>query len=305
MKRDEGDFKAGKKHGRWVDFWPNGKPREETEYKDDVQDGRFVSYDEAGKRSIEGSYVAGKKNGTWTTIAADGTKTEETWKDGVREDAPTGFTCPAGLTLEGTPPPKGNEVKCIEGGEHAEGPYVKWFDATGKTIQIQGEFKDGEKHGRWIENYPDGDPKEETEYKNGKREGEHQAFWKNDQKRVEGEYWENKRQGIWRWWFGNGQRKMEGEYKRGKKQGEWEQFLEDGDRELLENYANDEKEGRAEYFDEQGKQIAMGEWKDDKKSGKWRLLKDGKIIEEVIFKEDVNVRPSRRPFPKLPTLDAD
>lgn len=91
----------------------------------------------------------------------------------------------------------------------------------------------------------------------------------------------------------------------GKKQGEWEQFLEAGERELLENYANDEKAGRAEYFDEKGKQIAMGEWKDDKKTGKWRLLEDGKIIEEVIFKEDIAVRPSRRPFPELPTLDAD
>jgi antitoxin component YwqK of YwqJK toxin-antitoxin module len=305
-KRNEGDFRAGKKHGRWVDFWPNGKPREETEYKDDVQDGRYVSYDESGKRVVEGTYVAGKKHGTWTTIAADGTKTDETWKDGVREDAPAGgFTCPAGLELDGPAPPKGNVVRCIEGGEHAQGPYVKWFDNTGKTIQIQGQYDHGQKDGRWIENYPDGDPKEETEYRADKREGEHVAYWKNDQKRIEGEYWENKRQGMWHWWFGNGQRWMEGEYKRGKKQGEWTQFFEDGDRQIVENYKNDERDGRAEYFDDKGELIAVGEWRADKKSGKWRLFVGGKVVEEMVFKDDRPVTPTRRPFPKLPELAAD
>ena len=51
-KESEGTFKDGKKDGKWTDWYENGQKKEEETYKDGVKDGLFTDWYENGKKYI-------------------------------------------------------------------------------------------------------------------------------------------------------------------------------------------------------------------------------------------------------------
>lgn len=63
----EGRFEQGKKTGRWIVFYPDGKLKEIATYQQGILHGAYQLYDTGGKLQVAGLFIAGKKNGTWTS----------------------------------------------------------------------------------------------------------------------------------------------------------------------------------------------------------------------------------------------
>ena len=85
--RTEGSFKDGKKDGRWVSYYPDGRLFYKGTYKDDKKVGPWVDYWDAGKLMHKGTYKDDKKDGPWVGYWIDGTVWSSftgTFKDGVK-----------------------------------------------------------------------------------------------------------------------------------------------------------------------------------------------------------------------------
>ena len=69
----EGQFKDGKRDGRWTDYFIGGKKREEVYYKDGVLNGPYRSYNgDHNTVGLSGNYVDGKREGEWEMFGLDG-----------------------------------------------------------------------------------------------------------------------------------------------------------------------------------------------------------------------------------------
>ena len=60
-KRDEGNYKDGKKHGLWIAWHENGKKHVEVKAKDGKYDGLWTAWHENGKKGMEANYKEGRK----------------------------------------------------------------------------------------------------------------------------------------------------------------------------------------------------------------------------------------------------
>ena len=121
-----------------------------------------------------------------------------------------------------------------------------------------GDYKDGEKHGKWI------------------------SYCKHDQKIIEGNYKYGKKYGKWISYFEDGQIWYEGNYKNGKEHGEFIYFG-NGNYNILHkleliNYKDGILDGKTIYYHINGEKNSVINYKDGKKDGKNIFYdKDGKI----------------------------
>lgn len=76
---EQGSYVNGKKTGRWVQFFPDGKILSITNYIQDVKHGEFKAFNKRGKVITSGSYKVDLKDGDWNY--ENGKK--ETYVDGV------------------------------------------------------------------------------------------------------------------------------------------------------------------------------------------------------------------------------
>ncbi len=74
VKAREGEFTDGRRSGRWTTWWDSGRLEEEGEWRDGVPHGRFASFWPTGKPRTEGRHCGGAQCGTWRT-----------WDDAGRE----------------------------------------------------------------------------------------------------------------------------------------------------------------------------------------------------------------------------
>jgi hypothetical protein len=70
-----GDFKDGKRDGRWLSFYPDGSLKSVVTFVDNVLNGESRNFDTKGRLQSAGNYLDGKKNGQW--IASGGRKIEQ------------------------------------------------------------------------------------------------------------------------------------------------------------------------------------------------------------------------------------
>lgn len=66
--------------------------------------------------------------------------------------------------------------------------------------KMEGEFKEGKRHGKWIVWYDNGNPWSEGHYKNGKRNGKSITWFENGKMRYEGKYKDDLKVGIWKFY---------------------------------------------------------------------------------------------------------
>jgi antitoxin component YwqK of YwqJK toxin-antitoxin module len=67
-------------------------------------------------------------------------------------------------------------------------------------MQMDGEYKDKLRTGKWTSWYPNGKIWSEGSYKNGKNEGRHVTYFENGKIRYEGQYKNDQRTGKWRFY---------------------------------------------------------------------------------------------------------
>ncbi|MGD0289777.1 MAG: toxin-antitoxin system YwqK family antitoxin [Candidatus Binataceae bacterium] len=118
-----------------------------------------------------------------------------------RDSSSLPLTCPAGATLMGAPPPKGEEVWCqkIVGGKPVkDGVFVAY--GAGTDRMIQGYYRDGVQDGEWTTWYENGQRSAVDHYRNGQQDGLHTSWYANGVKALEGNYRDGKRDGVWTRW---------------------------------------------------------------------------------------------------------
>ena len=99
--RREGTYDLGKKVGRWVLYHKNGNIQSESTFVEGVYSGHYCSYHENGQKFREGlysEYVGGKstdgrKEGVWIQYAPDGdVQHQNTYRRGAKvKEKPKGL----------------------------------------------------------------------------------------------------------------------------------------------------------------------------------------------------------------------
>jgi len=74
----EGNFKDGKKDGKWYEYNENGQIRKIVNYKDGKKDGKWTWYYENGQIEEEGNFKDGEEEGKWTWYYENG----QIWMEG-------------------------------------------------------------------------------------------------------------------------------------------------------------------------------------------------------------------------------
>jgi antitoxin component YwqK of YwqJK toxin-antitoxin module len=113
--------------------------------------------------------------------------------------------CPAGETLMGAPPPKGQEVWCqkiVNGKPVKDGPFILYADGGGKLIE--GNYRDGLQDGEWTTWYENGQRSAVDHYRHGLQDGLHTSWYANGRKSIEGDYRAGERVGVWTRWDPSG-----------------------------------------------------------------------------------------------------
>jgi antitoxin component YwqK of YwqJK toxin-antitoxin module len=109
--------------------------------------------------------------------------------------------------------------------------YKKYTDVpfTGKvTGNYQGSFRNGRKHGPWVEYGKFVQLLSKGTYKNGKRDGPWIKYWDNGQLSSKGTYKDGKLDGPWVGYYDNGQLRYKGTYKDDKRDRPWVGYKKDG-----------------------------------------------------------------------------
>jgi hypothetical protein len=117
----------------------------------------------------------------------------------------TPVVCPAGATLKGAAPPKGQEAWCekiVDGVPVKDGLFIAYADGGGKLIE--GAYRDGVQEGEWTTWYENGQRSAIDHYRRGVQDGVHVSWYANGQKALEGNYRAGKRDGVWTRWDPSG-----------------------------------------------------------------------------------------------------
>jgi MORN repeat variant len=118
-----------------------------------------------------------------------------------RGPAAVSLSCPAGATLMGAPPPKGEEVWCqktVGGKAVKDGLFVAY--GTGADRLIQGYYHDDKQDGEWTTWYENGQRSAVDHFRDGVQNGLHISWYANGVKALEGKYRDGKREGKWTRW---------------------------------------------------------------------------------------------------------
>lgn len=84
IKRVEGNFKNGLKHGKWTYWHKNGNKWSEGTFLCGLSHGRFTIWKEDGTRDFSSSYKYGKPYGKWMFWNEEGRITKEVYVDGKK-----------------------------------------------------------------------------------------------------------------------------------------------------------------------------------------------------------------------------
>jgi len=97
----EGNFKDGRRHGKWTRWYEDGLKFSEGNYIDGKRDGKWTSWYEDGLKLLDRNYKDGKRDGKWTNWYANGQiKLEENYKDGKQDGKSTEWYANGQIKLE-------------------------------------------------------------------------------------------------------------------------------------------------------------------------------------------------------------
>ncbi|KIO75516.1 hypothetical protein TH53_20380 [Pedobacter lusitanus] len=60
-----GSYEDGKRSGRWITFYPDGKMKQIITFSQGIIHGPYMAFDQDGREQVSGLYKSGKKEGTW------------------------------------------------------------------------------------------------------------------------------------------------------------------------------------------------------------------------------------------------
>jgi len=184
------------------------------------------------KERVKGELVDGEKNGHWEWL----------WYDG--------FKYVAGKYLKDKKVGEWKWYDPVDKEILVSSNYNNNGEFHGKTVTFtgnkgvkttEGDYKNGEKNGKWTYWNENGQKESERTYKDGEKDGLWTYWHENGQKESEETYKDGELDGLSTTWYENGQKSEEGTHKNGEQDGLWTQWYENGQKRESKLYKDGEE----------------------------------------------------------------
>lgn len=261
---DSGSYYESRMHGEWKYRFENGNIYQIGYFKRNLQDSIWKTYYENGQLSNSGEMKNGNPFGLWTTYYEDGQLSSK-----------INYLTDNKSFIEDAWDFEGNHIVIKGNG------VFKSFSNTGQLL-LKGNIKDGEKVGKWISYFENGDLKEEGTYKNELYKIINSWDSKGEQTVKDG-------QGFYKTYFPNKESIFEtGKIENGLREGTWKTYYESSNTTYLENnYIKGQLTGIQKYYFESGQLYSSGEMKDGLREREWNwYYENGNISSTVNFISD-------------------
>jgi antitoxin component YwqK of YwqJK toxin-antitoxin module len=188
----EWEFRAGRRHGKSVWWYPDGRKMREINYADGTIDGQLLEWDATGKQVTSDYFKEGRRLAKKTEYYRNRQKRAE------------GSIIYPQLVLE---------------------LADDWWSGTLATYRREGQ---AEKHGTWVTWHANGQKSLQGQFTNGLPDGDFVWWHENGQRSLQASYSQGKKDGVWTWWHPNGQKSIQGEYANSAPASSWTWWQEDG-----------------------------------------------------------------------------
>lgn len=261
------------KVGLWKDFYPSFKVKKEQRFKEDLLNGYVKYYSVDGKLDSAILYFMGERQSDEKNLALfdiDYTyhpngkiKQSTSYNLSGKKEGVSNLYDSLGNVLATSFYKNGILVKegLIDKTGKEQGIWIDYYPDG--SIRAKGEFKDGNKLGKWVYYFQDGSIEQEGFYnKNGQFTGE------------------------WRWYYQNGKLQRREEFRRGKEDGELEEYDENGKLITKGDYIDGLKEG--DWYYALNDHREEGKYRYGERNGKWVFYYyDDKIAFEGSFVDGI------------------
>jgi antitoxin component YwqK of YwqJK toxin-antitoxin module len=272
---DSGSYYESRMNGEWKYRFENGKIYQIGYFKRNFQDSIWKTYYENGQLSSLGEMENSNPLGLWTTYNVNGQLSSK-----------INYLSNNKSYIEDVWDIEGNHIVINGNG------LFKSFSNTGQVL-LQGNIKDGDKVGKWISYFDNGDIKEEGSYKS-------EIYKIINSWNSKGEQTVKNGQGLYKSYFPDKEAILEtGKIEKGLKEGIWKTYYEStGSLYLENNYIKGKLSGIQKYYFESGQLYSSGEMQDGLREGEWiwyyesgnisstaNLINDKKEGKQIIWSE--------------------
>jgi len=309
------------KQGLWRDYYPDGKIKNESIYKNGKLDGIYKEFNDKGSLTLSLLYRDGKiiddklglnkqaevhnKYDENNNLIFSGSYIDDTIPVGIhRYYDKNGEVINAMVYgTNGVLISKGiidNEGKRIgntifyfpDGRIKAEGNYSdnkktgkwKFIEEDGK-IEQEGNFKNDLPDGHWVWYYPDGRIIREEEYLNGKEDGLYVEYDENGNIITKGDYVEGEQEGDWT--YNVGDHSEIGKYVSGLRDGMWKYYYQNGKIQFEGTYIQGNLDGKVKLYYDTGQIMEEQYYSNGIKEKNWKKYdKEGKVLLTVTYVDD-------------------
>ncbi len=167
-REGEGHCVDGLVHGKWTDYYRNGKRRYVRNYTSGIETGPYTEYFESGNIKEEGQFLSGKLDGEIRTYFESGKRLQSRiqFRNGKRNGSYYSYYS------DGSPLQYTEYLNDVKHGKEI------FYDERGiKKIEIQ--YQNGEFHGWFIDYMDNGNISMKTYYQNGVISGKSYVYDEN------------------------------------------------------------------------------------------------------------------------------
>lgn len=259
----KGQFKLGKRHGKWLRWFPAGQGPmftgpayegfdrpflSEVSYDEGIVDGMWTVIDAKDRKITEWTFERDVQEGPALWYFANGQKRRDvTFHNGQMEGQLLEWSADNRLIAKDTYLDGrllGVETENYSAGhKKAERGYsyavakLSYNPMEGAIYSTPADKKiEKLAHGHSIWWYSNGQKQSEGNFRLGVPNGNFTWWHTNGQKQATGEYVDGKQSGRWVWWHTNGQRQVQGQYTSGQQVGNWSSWKSDGQLNTVENF---------------------------------------------------------------------
>lgn len=286
-----------RREGQSYYYFPNGKVRQEINYKNGRKQGAAREFDENGtivtlfeyhndymisREFINRTNAEGQKTGSWKTYYPNGEIKEDIfYKDGILDGTAKIYSESGTLINERSY----REGKIIEEGIQMKVEAIElisYYD-DGVTVKRKGIYLDSIPVGRHYFYNTRGKPEKAIRYndkgirtaegsfdENENRVGEWKNYYETGELMSQGQFVNDRQNGEWKFYFQNGKPEQVGNFNGGVAEGEWKWYFPSGNLLREEMYARGRPGGMSvQYSDSAATVIAKGEYVEGEREGFW------------------------------------
>lgn len=262
--RDSGSYYEGRMNGEWKYRFENGNLYQTGYYKRNLQDSIWETYYENGQLNSIGAMIEGNSTGKWVNYYENG------------QIASNIVLLPQNKTIiEDAWDIEGNRI--VENGNG----FYKSFSNSGQLL-LEGKVESGEKIGKWITYFENGEIKEEGTFEN-------EIYRITNSWDITGEQNVKDGHGFYKSFYPDGEGLFEsGKIENGLREGTWNTFYQPSNAVCQEySYVKGKMTGLQKIYFESGQLYSYGEMLDDYKEGKWNwYYENGNISSSVSYRDD-------------------